>query len=113
MEEKIGTMLRDALDVKPSVAADAQIRLAIRAMAASRRRRRRLRVWAAAAALAFMLGGGIWQLGRQDKSALSAGVDVPRAAVVQGEVVDEGEIMLEIIGLAEPVELEAFQLAQL
>ena len=113
MEEKLGKMLREALDAEPPEGADARIRLAIRVQAAFRRRRRWVRAGAAAAVFALLLGGGIWQLGRREKGELSPAGDVPRAAAVQGEVVDEGELMLEIIGLAEPVELEAFQVAQL
>ena len=82
---------------------------AIRIEAAARRRWRRMRWLAAAAGLALLLGGGIWQFGMQRTAAQ------PREANQPGDValVDEGEIVLDIIGLAEPLELEAFQVAQL
>ena len=103
MNKSLEKMLREALDAEPPTSADARIRAAIRFEAASRRRKRRVRVLAAAAALVLLLGGGLWQYGR------SRGTDAPREV----GVMDEGEIMLEIIDMAEPVDLGAFQVAQL
>ena len=103
MDRKIEMMLREALDAEPPASADARIRAAIRFGAASRRRRRRARVLAAATALVLSLGGGLWQYGRTRDS----------AAVREVSVMDEGEIMLEIIDMAEPIDLDAFQVAQL
>ena len=91
MNEQIGKMLRESLDAETPESADTRILAAIRIEAAARRRWRRMRWLAAAAGLALLLGGGIWQFG----------------------MVDEGEIVLDIIGLAEPLEFEAFQVAQL
>ena len=109
MNEQIEKMLRESLDVKTPESADARILAAIRIEAAARRRWRRMRWLAAAAGLALLLGGGIWQFGMQRTAAQ------PREANQLGDValVDEGEIVLDIIGLAEPLELEAFQVAQL
>lgn len=103
MDTSLEMMLREALDAEPPSAADARIRAAIRFGAASRRRRRRARVLAAAAALVLLLGGGLWQYGRSRAHAVSR----------EMAVMDEEEIMLEIIDMAEPVDLEAFQVAQL
>ena len=109
MNEQIEKMLRESLDVETPESADARILAAIRIEAAARRRWRRMRWLAAAAGLALLLGGGIWQFGMQRTAAQ------PREANQPGDValVDEGEIVLDIIGLAEPLELEAFQVAQL
>ncbi len=109
MNEQIGKMLRESLDVETPESADARILAAIRIEAAARRRWRRMRWLAAAAGLTLLLGGGIWQFGMQRTAAQ------PREANQPGDValVDEGEIVLDIIGLAEPLELEAFQVAQL
>ena len=109
MNEQIEKMLRESLDVETPESADARILAAIRIEAAARRRWRRMRWLAAAAGLALLLGGGIWQFGMQRTAAQ------PREANHPGDValVDEGEIVLDIIGLAEPLELEAFQVAQL
>ena len=109
MNEQIEKMLRESLDVETPESADARILAAIRIEAAARRRWCRMRWLAAAAGLALLLGGGIWQFGMQRTAAQ------PREANQPGDValVDEGEIVLDIIGLAEPLELEAFQVAQL
>ena len=109
MNEQIEKMLRESLDVETPESADARILAAIRIEAAARRRWRRMRLLAAAAGLVLLLGGGIWQFGMQWTAAQ------PREANQPGDValVDEGEIVLDIIGLAEPLELEAFQVAQL
>ena len=109
MNEQIEKMLRESLDAETPESADARILAAIRIEAAARRRWRRMRWLAAAAGLALLLGGGIWQFGMQRTAAQ------PREANQPGDValVDEGEIVLDIIGLAEPLELEAFQVAQL
>ena len=109
MNEQIEKMLRGSLDEETPESADARILAAIRIEAAARRRWRRMRWLAAAAGLALLLGGGIWQFGMQRTAAQ------PREANQLGDValVDEGEIVLDIIGLAEPLELEAFQVAQL
>ena len=103
MDKNLEKMLREALDAEPPADADGRIMAAIRLGANVRRRKRRLRVLAAAAALAVLLGGGFWQYGRY------------RAAAAQPEVAafDESEIMLEIIDMAEPLDFEAFQVAQL
>ena len=108
MNEQIEKMLRESLDEETPEAADARILAAIRIEAATRRRWRRTRWLAAAAGLALLLGGGIWQFGAQRT------VAQPYEADQQDDValVDEGEIVLDIIGLAEPLELEAFQVAQ-
>ena len=109
MNVQIEKMLKESLDVETPETADARILAAIRIEAAARRRWRRMRWLAAAAGLALLLGGGIWQFGMQRTAAQ------PREANQPGDValVDEGEIVLDIIGLAEPLELEAFQVAQL
>ena len=109
MNEQIEKMLRASLDVETPEPADARILAAIRIEAAARRRWRRMRWLAAAAGLVLLLGGGIWQFGTQRT------VTQPHEADPQGDVafVDEGEIVLDIIGLAEPLELGAFQVAQL
>ena len=103
MNEQIEEMLKEALEVETPEPADACIRAAIHIEAAARRRWRRLRWLAAAAALVLLLGGGLWRYGSRYAPA------VPREAVFA----DEGEIMLEIIDMAEPVDIEAFQVAQL
>lgn len=98
----IEKVLREALDEEPPRSADGRILAAIRLGAVARRRRRRWRVVAAAAALAVLFGGGLWRYGRD------------RAEIAQGDaIMDEGEIMLEIIDMAEPLDFEAFQVAQL
>ena len=103
MDRKIETMLREALDAEPSALADARIRAAIRFEASSRRRKRRARVLAAAAALVLLLGGGLWQYGhRRDVSVRQ-----------ETGLADESEIVLEIIDMAEPLDVQAFQVAQL
>ena len=109
MNEQIEKMLRESLDVETPESADTRILAAIRLEAAARRRWRRMRWLAAAAGLALLLGGGIWQFGMQRTGAQ------PYEADQQDDValVDEGEIVLDIIGLAEPLELEVFQVAQL
>ena len=109
MNEQIEKMLRESLDVETPESADARILAAIRIEAAARRRWRRMRLLAAAAGLVLLLGGGIWQFGAQRT------VTQPREVDQPGDValVDEGEIVLDIIGLAEPLESEAFQVAQL
>ena len=109
MNVQIEKMLKESLDVETPETADARILAAIRIEAAARRRWRRMRWLAAAAGLALLLGGGIWQFGMQRTAAQ------PREANQLGDValVDEGEIVLDIIGLAEPLELEVFQVAQL
>lgn len=109
MNEQIEKMLRESLDAETPESADTRILAAIRIEAAARRRWRRMRWLAAAAGLALLLGGGIWQFGMQQTAAQ------PREANQPGDValVDEGEIVLDIIGLAEPLEFEAFQVAQL
>ena len=109
MNEQIEKMLRESLDVETPESADARILAAIRIEAAARRRWRRMRWLAAAAGLALLLGGGIWQFGPQRSVVRSYEADQ------QDDVafMDEGEIVLDIIGLAEPLELEAFQVAQL
>ena len=103
MGEKLEKMSRDALEAEPPKAADDRILAAIRSCAASRRRKRTFRVLAAAAALAAMLCGGAWLHVRQ------------RVSAEQGDVsmADEGEIMLEIIDMAEPMDFEPFQVARL
>lgn len=103
MEEDLERMMRDALVDEPPTDADARIIAAIRMAAAARRRRRRLLAIAAAAALAVMLAGGIWQHGRH------------RATIAQRDVVlaDESDLMLEIIDMAEPLDVNSFQVAQL
>ena len=103
MNKSLEKMLGDALEAEPPTAADARIRAAIRFEAASRRRKRHVRVLAAAAALVLLLGGGLWRYGRSRASAVS----------YEMAVVDEDEIMLEIIDMAEPLDLEAFLVAQL
>ena len=109
MNVQIEKMLKESLDVETPETADARILAAIRIEAAARRRWRRMRWLAAAAGLVLLLGGGIWQFGMQRTAAQ------PREANQLGDValVDEGEIVLDIIGLAEPLELEVFQVAQL
>ena len=109
MNEQIEKMFRESLDEDTPKAADARILAAIRSEVAARRRWRRTRWLAAAAGLALLLGGGIWQFGIQRT------VVRPYEADQQDDValVDEGEIVLDIIGLAEPLELEVFQVAQL
>ena len=109
MNEQIEKMLRESLDVETPESADARILAAIRIEAAARRRWRRMRLLAAAAGLVLLLGGGIWQFGAQRT------VTQPREVDQSGDLalVDEGEIVLDIIGLAEPLEFEAFQVAQL
>ena len=109
MNVQIEKMMKDALDVEPPELADARIRAAIRVDAAARKRWRMIRVAAAAAGLILLLGGGVWQFGQWRSGAQ------PRETGQQGEMalVGEDEIMLDIIGLAEPLELEAFQVAQL
>ena len=109
MNEQIEKMLRESLDEETPESADARILAAIRIEAAARRRWRRMRWLAAAAGLALLLGGGIWQFGMQRTVAQPREVDQPGDVAL----VDEGEIVLDIIGLAEPLELEAFQVAQL
>ena len=109
MNEQIEKMLRESLDEETPESADARILAAIRIEAAARRRWRRMRWLAAAAGLALLLGGGIWQFGMQRTVAQPREVDQPGDMAL----VDEGEIVLDIIGLAEPLELEAFQVAQL
>lgn len=100
--EDLEAVLREALDAEPPADADGRIIAAIRLGAAARRRKRRWRVLAAAAALAVLLGGGLWQYGRD------------RAEIAQRDAgMDESEIMLEIIDMAEPLDFEAFQVAQL
>ena len=109
MNEQIEKMLRESLDVETPESADARILAAIRIEAAARRRWCRMRWLAAAAGLALLLGGQIWQFGMQRT------VAQPYETDQQDDVafVDEGEIVLDIIGLAEPLEFEAFQVAQL
>ncbi len=109
MNVQIEKMLKESLDVETPETADARILAAIRIEAAARRRWRRMRWLAAAAGLALLLGGGIWQFGMQRT------VIQPYEIDQQDDVafVDEGEIVLDIIGLAEPLELEVFQVAQL
>ena len=109
MNEQIEKILRASLDVETPETADARILAAIRIEAAARRRWRRMRWLAAAAGLALLLGGGIWQFGMQRTVAQQHEVDQPGDVAL----VDEGEIVLDIIGLAEPLEFEAFQVAQL
>ena len=109
MNEQIEKMLRASLDVETPELADARILAAIRIEATARRRWRRMRWVAAAAGLALLLGGGIWQFGMQRTVAQPREVDQPADVAI----VDEGEIVLDIIGLAEPLELESFQVAQL
>ena len=103
MDKILEKTLREVLDAEPPASADARIRAAIRFEAASRRRRRRARALAAAAALVLLLGGGLWRYGR------------PHAQAVSREMatMDEDEIMLEIIDMAEPLDIQAFQVAQL
>ena len=103
MDKKLETILRDALDAEPPADADSRILAAIRMGANARRRKQRLRVLAVAAALAVFLGGGMWQYG------------LHRGTAAQGEVaaMDESDLMLEIIDMAEPLDLAAFQVAQL
>ena len=109
MNEQIEKMLRESLDVETPESADARILAAIRIEAAACRHWRRMRWLAAAAGLVLLLGGGIWQFGTRRT------VTQPREVDQPGDValVDEGEIVLDIIGLAEPLEFEAFQVAQL
>ena len=104
MDENLEKMLREALDAEPPADADGRIVAAIRLGANVRRRKWRLRILAAAAALAVLLGGGFWQYDRYRA-----------ASAAQREVAafDESEIMLEIIDMAEPLDFEAFQVAQL
>ena len=109
MNEQIEKMLRESLDVETPESADARILAAIRIGAAARRRWRRMRWLAAAAGLVLLLGGGIWQFGTQRIVTQPREVDQPGDLAL----VDEGEIVLDIIGLAEPLEFEAFQVAQL
>ena len=101
--DRFEKMLRDALaDEEPPAAADGRIRLAMR-IAAATRRRRIFRRFAAAACLALLVGGvGLWQHGRQGDVA-GDGLAVP----------DEGEIMLDIIGMADVDEFYALQVARL
>ena len=103
MDRQIETMLREALDAEPPLDADSRIMAAIRLGANARRRKRRLRVLAVAASLALLLGGGLWQYGRNR--------DAPESRDVV--IMDESELMLEIIDMAEPLDFEAFQVAQL
>ena len=103
MDEKLEKMLRDALEAEPPKEADDRIIAAIRLCAASRRRKRTFGVLAAAAALAVLLCGGVWLHGRQPVAAEQ------RVA----SLADESEIMLEIIDMAEPLDFEPFQVAQL
>jgi len=109
MNEQIEKMLRESLDEETPESADARILAAIRIEAAARRRWRRMRWLAAAAGLVLLLGGGIWQFGTQRTVTQPREVDQPGDLAL----VDEGEIVLDIIGLAEPLEFEAFQVAQL
>ena len=103
MDRNSETMLREALDAEPPASVDARIRAAIRFAAASRRRKRRVRALAAAAALLLLLGGGLWQFGHRHDA-----VARPEAGLA-----DESEIVLEIIDMAEPPDIDAFQVAQL
>ena len=103
VEIDIEKMMRDALDAEPPADADASICAAISLAAAARRRKRRWRVLAAAAALAVMLGGGIWQYGRHRDASMRH----------EMSLTDESDIMLEIIDMAEPPDIDAFQVAQL
>ena len=109
MNEQIEKMLRESLDEETPESADARILAAIRIEAVARRRWRRMRWLAAAAGLVLLLGGGIWQFGTQRTVTQPREVDQPGDLAL----VDEGEIVLDIIGLAEPLEFEAFQVAQL
>ena len=114
MDKNLEKMLREVLDAEPPAAADARIRASIRLAAASRRRKRRVRVLAAAAALALLLGGGLWQFGRHRAVPPQEAAGQREVAVAQAdEAVSEEEIVLEIIDMAEPVEFEAFQVAQM
>ena len=103
MERDLEKMLRDALDVESPASADARICAAISLAAAARRRKRRWRVLAAAAALAVMLGGVMWQYGRHRDAPMLRDMNMA----------DESEIMLEIIDMAEPPDIDAFQVALL
>lgn len=100
--EDLEAMLREALDAEPPADADARICAAIGLAAAARRRKRRWCALAAAAAMAILLGGGLWQYSRD------------RTGIAQCDAItDESEIMLEIIDMAEPLDLEVFQVAQM
>ena len=103
MDRNSETMLREALDAEPPASVDARIRAAIRFAAASRRRKRRVRALAAAAALLLLLGGGLWQFGHRPDG----------VARQEAGLADESEIVLEIIDMAEPPDIDAFQVAQL
>ena len=50
-----------------------------------------------------MLGGGIWQYGRHRDASVRHDMSLA----------DESDIMLEIIDMAEPPDIDAFQVAQL
>ncbi len=106
MDGTMEDMLRKALDAEPSAAADRRILAAIRFEAAARhlKRRRRLGWIAAAAGLAVLLGGGIWLHLHQGPE------NRPQNIVA---LQDEGDIMLEIIGMADPDEACAMPMAQL
>ena len=82
MEKKLENLLREAWTDDPPPARDVRILAAIRATApnpwATALR------WAAAAIIVLMLGGGLWRYGQHREQALQ----------------EDGELMLEIIGMA-------------
>ncbi len=102
MEESLSRMFKNALEEDTPPSADAAIRAAIR-----RPRARHRLSWAAAAGLAMALGFGAWFYGRESPKP-PAVADNERAVTSE-----EGEVMLEIIGMASVDDVYSLEVAQL
>ena len=113
MEERFEDMLREAMDEETPPLADARIRTAMRLAGMSYRRRRRLRFLAAAAAgLALLVGGGalLFHGNSQERDGLDlCSVPVQREA----DMLTDGDVMLEIIGMADVDDFCSMQVAQM
>ena len=113
MDERFGDMLREAMDEETPPLADARIRAAMRLAGTSYRRRRILRFLAAAAAgLVVLVAGGVFLLQGNSQEREVPGLC---AAPVQREadVLTDGDVMLEIIGMADVDDFCSMQVAQM
>ncbi len=95
MEKHLSRIIKDALVEETPPSADAFIRAAIRRPRAHRRI-----LWAAAAGLALAMGCGAWIFGHERAQQIAA-------------IGDEGEVMLEIIGMASVDDVYSLDVAQL